>query len=112
MKEFKFLQSQQYQTLNDEWYGLYVQVEDRDTGEVFNIPLTMSQQISYKGRAIYRCNETTRGERYTWGAWEYWIDNIYHTVDHTLIIECLVMIPNITGTGTYRRIKQILPYED
>ena len=89
--------------------NLYVQVEDRDTGECFGIPFRMSQQITYKGLSVYEGRERIMNMRYRYNQYEYWIDNVYHTVNHTLVIDVLIM-KHIDGAETFHRIIQIIPY--
>lgn len=105
IKEFKFFK----RTPQIEDDTLHVEVEDRDTGECFTIPFRMSEQISYKGLSVYEGRERMVNMRYRYNQYEYWIDNVYHTVDHILVIEVLIMKP-VDGVETFHRIKQIIPY--
>ena len=90
---------------------LYVEVEDVDTGECFGIPAAMSYAISYRGRMLYE-NSRTVSLNCPYGEYVYWIDNIYTTLDHTLVIEVTISVPNTVGRGvTFHKIRQIVPYE-
>ena len=107
MRQFKFLNNNDEVAVEYTEDNLYVQVEDRDTGECFGIPFRMSQQITYKGLNVYEGRERIMNMRYRYNQYEYWIDNVYYSVDHTLVIEVLIMKP-IDGVETFHRIKQII----
>lgn len=90
---------------------LYMEVEDVDTGENFGIPAEMSYAISYRGRMLYDNSRTVSG-RCDYGPYEYWIDNVYSTINHTLVIEVTISVPNTVGRGvTFHKFRQIVPYE-
>lgn len=90
---------------------LYVGLEDVDTGENFGIPAEMSYAISYRGRMLYDNSRTVSGS-HEYGEYVYWIDNVYSTINHTLVIEVTISVPNTVGRGvTFHKIRQIVPYE-
>lgn len=94
---------------------LYMEVEDVDTGEFFGIPAAMSYAISYRGKMLYENSRTVSG-RCDYGSFEYWIDNVYTTIEHTLVVEVTISLPynhlirNRTR-HTFHKIRQIIPYE-
>ena len=90
---------------------LYMEVEDVDTGECFGIPAAMSYGISYRGKLLYNNSRNVSGS-HEYGEYVYWIDNVYSTLDHTLVISVTISVPNTVGRGvTFHKIRQIIPYE-
>ena len=112
MKEFKFFNDDEVTTQRTELPYMYMEVEDTNTGECFGIPVAMSYAISYRGRLLYESSRTVSG-RCNYDSYTYWIDNVYSTIDHTLVVVVTVEIPNTAGRGvTFHRIKQIIPYNE
>lgn len=86
----------------------FIDVEDVDTGEIISIPITMSYAISYRGRMLYDNSRTVSG-RCEHGGYEYWIDNVYSTLENTLVISVTISVPNTIGRGvTFHKIRQII----
>lgn len=110
MRPFKFFDDDEVITQTELSY-MYMEVEDTDTGECFGIPVAMSYAISHRGRLLYESSRTVSG-RCNYDEYRYWIDNVYSTNDHTLVVEVTVEVPNTIGRGvTFHRIRQIIPYD-
>ena len=90
----------------------YVELTDTDTGENFGIPASMSYEISYRGKVLFEQSRTVSG-RCGRDPYEYWIDNVYRTNEHTLVIEVTVSVPFGVGNGrvTFHKVRMIIPYE-
>lgn len=104
MRTFKFF----YDTKEDE-DDLYVELEDINNGEHFGIPVPMNNEISQRGINLYNVGRTTTG-RCGYGVRDYWIDNVYRTNDHTLIVEAVISEPTNTARFRVHRIRQIIPF--
>ena len=90
----------------------YVELTDTDTGGNFGIPASMYSEISYRGKVLYEQSRTVSG-RCGRGPYEYWIDNVYSTLENTLVISVTVSVPFGAGNGrvTFHKFRQIVPYE-
>ena len=111
MKRFKFLRDNDEVAPSYTEDNLYMEVEDVNNGETFGIPFRMSEEISRLGLRLYHEGRTVSG-RCEYSPYEYWIDNVYRTVNHTMIIEAIISIPMGNGRSKIRRIRQIIPYNE
>lgn len=90
-------------------------MEDVDTGEFFGIPAAMSYAISYRGRMLYDNSRTVSG-RCGYDSYKYWIDNVYRTIEDTLVIEVTISVPynhliRNRIRHTFHKVRMIIPYE-
>ena len=108
IKPFKFFKSNTLPEAEDE---LYMEVEDTDTGECFGIPAAMSYAISYRGKLMFDNRSPVSGSC-EYGEYVYWIDNVYSTLENTLVISVTISVPNTVGRGrTLHKIRKIIPHE-
>lgn len=90
---------------------LYMEVEDVDTGDCFGIPAAMSYAISYRGKLMFDNRSPVSGSC-EYGEYVYWIDNVYSTLENTLVISVTISVPNTVGRGrTLHKIRKIIPYD-
>ena len=95
---------------------LHIELTDTDTGENFRIPSSIHTEISIRGRNFYNIGRTTSGRCEYNDDYSYWIENVYRTIEDTLVIEVAISVPynhliRNRIRYTFHKVRLIIPYE-